>query len=307
MTVLNIAIVIIAYATIAILIYFLRQDEAVISRAKTVAFAFILGGIFTVLYPLWELSFGNSVQAVDLYILIEFSIVLLPAFIIYPKKLDKNLFFISTTTPLMVVGHGLGNISEMLYAPNQLIGRLLNLIVMSACFSFILAGLFYLTRKKFPGLYENENPKLWRRLWIITLLMGLTQIVAGNVFSDSSFTAAGIIPARIICLAGIAAILFIAGLAKLQAEEAAQAVARADAAEEAVTSKEKAYAAIVQKTEEISRLRHDRRQIIAAIGGLNETGKEEELESYCLEVLEQLGSNEKNEFKRELKITEIAV
>jgi hypothetical protein len=288
MTILNIAIVLIAYATLVIMIYFLRQDKARISRTKTVAFAVLSGGIFAVFYPLWELRFGNSVQAVDLYIMFEFILSAPPAFIIYPKKPNKNLFFISTTTTLTVVGHGLGNITEMLYAPNEIIGRLLNLIVMSACFALIIAGIYCLTRIKFPGLYENENPILWRRLWIITLLMGFTQIAAGNVFSVSTFTAASIIPSRIICLAGTAAILFIAGLAKHQAEEAAEALARAEAAEEAVLAKEAAYAAIVAQTEETSRLRHDRRQIIAAIGGLNEQGKEAELENYCLEVLEQL-------------------
>jgi hypothetical protein len=219
----------------------------------------------------------------------------LPAFFIYPKKPNKTFFFISLCTPLTVVGHGFGNLSEISFAPNQLIGRILNLFVMSASFAVILTGLYFLTRKKFPGLFENENPKLWRRLWIITVLMGWTQIVSGNVFSGSTFTAAGIIPSRIICLAGTAAILYIAGLAKHQAERSAEAASRAEAAHEMVCQKERAYNAIVAQTEETSRLRHDNRQIIAAIGGLNEPGKEKELESYCLEVIEQLQANENAE------------
>jgi hypothetical protein len=55
--------------------------------------------------------------------------------------------------------------------------------------------------------------------------------------------------------------------------------------------------------EETSRLRHDNRQILAAIGGLNEPGKTAELESYCLEVLEQLqNSNISKSDKTELTV-----
>jgi hypothetical protein len=288
MTALNIAVVLTAFSTIAILIYFLRQEEARISRRKLTLSAIVAGVIFGAVYPFWEMRFGNSVQAVDLYILLEFIIISPPAFFIYPKKPNKNLFFISTTTPRLVVGHGLGNLSELTVAPGELVGRILNLLIMILCFAAIVSGLFWLTRKKFPGLYESENPKLWRRLFVITLLMGLTQIVAGNVFSGSRFSAAGIIPSRLICLAGMAAILFIAGLAKRQAEEAAEVSARAEATEAAVKAKSEAYAAIVAQMEETNRLRHDRRQIFAAIGVLNEQGNEEELESYCCEVLGQL-------------------
>jgi hypothetical protein len=254
-------------------------------------FAVITGVIFAGIYPLWELRFGNSIRSVDLYILIEFILTSLPAFFIYPGKPDKNLFFISTTTPLMVIGNGLGNLAEISLAPDRIIGRTVNLFVMTAVFAVIITGLYFITRKKFPGLYENENPKLWRRLWIITFLMGFTQIAAGNVFTPNTFTVGVIIPSRLICLAGMSAILFIAGLAKRQAEESAGAAARAKAAEEAVKAKEKSYAAIVAQTEETSRLRHDTRQIFAAIGGLNEPGKEAELESYCLDALAELQAN----------------
>jgi hypothetical protein len=303
MTIINTAIVIISYSTFSVLIYYLRRDTPRFSRIKTIAFGTLLGSLFAALYPVWEMYFGGSLKSVDLYILLEFVITAPPAFFIYPKKPNKNLFFISTTTPLMVVGHGLGNLTELSFAPNELIGRILNLIIMTACFIIILSGLFWLTRKKFPGLFENENPKLWRRLWIITLLLGFTQIVAGNVFSGSTFTAAGIIPSRLISLVGMAAIFYIAGLAKVQAEESAIALARAEAARETTTAKEKAYSAIVAQTEETSRLRHDRRQMFAAIGGLNEPGKETELESYCLEVLAELQTdNIQNHTKTELAV-----
>jgi hypothetical protein len=292
MTIVNIAIIVIAYATIAILIYFLRSEKSRFSRKQIITFTIIAGVVFSAVYPFWEARFGDSIQALDLYILLVFIFTFPPAFFIYPKRPDKNIFFICLCTPLTVVGHGFGNLAEISFASNKLIGRLTNLIVMTACFVIIIAGLFWLTRKKFPGLFENENPKLWRRLWIITVLMGWTQIVAGNVFSGSTFTAAGIIPSRLICLAGTVAILYIAGLAKRQAEESAEAFARAAAEEEAVKAKEKEYAAIVAETEETNRLRHDRRQIIAAINGLNESGKEKELESYCLEILEQLERTE---------------
>jgi hypothetical protein len=292
MTIVNIAIVAVAYATIAILIYFLRSEKSRFSRKQIISFAIIAGVIFAAIYPFWEGRFGDSVQALDLYILLVFIFTFPPVFFIYPKKPNKNFFFISTCTPLTVVGHGFGNLADISYKSNQLIGRILNLIVMTACFVIIMAGLYWLTRKKFPGLFENENPKLWRRLWIITVLMGWTQIVAGNVFSVNTFTPAGIIPSRLICLAGTAAILYIAGLAKRQAEESSEVFARAAAEEEAVNAKEKAYAAIVVLMEETNRLRHDRRQIIAAIGGLNEPGKEKELERYCLEVLEQFERTE---------------
>jgi hypothetical protein len=294
MTALNIVIVIIGYLTIAVLIYFLRQEKARFSRKKLIVSAIVIGAVFAAAYPFWEMRFGDSVQAVDLYILLEFILIVPPAFFIYPKKPNKNLFFISTTTPLLVVGYGLGNLSETVIAPGELVGRILNLLVMIVCFAVIICGLFWLTGKKFPGLYESRNPKLWRRLWMITVLMGWTQLAAGNVFSGSSFNAAVIIPSRLICLAGMAAILFIAGLAKRQAEEAAEARARAEAAEEAAKAKSEAYAAIVAQTEEINRLRHDKRQIFAAIGGLNEPGKENELENYCLEVLAQLSEKTGN-------------
>ncbi|MDR0943588.1 MAG: hypothetical protein LBM41_03555 [Ruminococcus sp.] len=292
MTVINIAIVAAAYATIAILIYFLRSEKSRFSRKQIITFIIMAGVVFAACYPFWERRFGDSVQALDLYIILVFIFTFPPAFFIYPKRPNKNFFFICLCTPLTVVGHGFGNLAELSFAPNQLIGRILNLFVMSACFALILTGLYWLTRKKFPGLFENENPVLWRRLWIITVLMGWTQIVAGNVFSGSTFTAAGIIPSRLICLAGTVAILYIAGLAKRQAEESADAFARAAAAEEAVNAKEKEYAEIVAQTEETNRLRHDRRQIIAAITGLNESGMEKELESYCLEALEQLDRTE---------------
>jgi hypothetical protein len=155
----------------------------------------------------------------------------------------------------------------------------------------------------FSVLFKNEKPKLWRRLWIITVLLVLTQIVAGNVLSGGTFTAAEIIPSWVICLAGMAAIFCIAGLAKTQASVSAEAFAREAAAAETVLQKEKAYAAIVSQTEETSRLRHDRRQIFAAIGGLNEPGKEAELERYCIEVLEQLTQSEKSDIPK----TEITV
>jgi hypothetical protein len=292
MLIINIAIVIAAYATIAILIYFLRSEKSRFSRKQIITFTTITGIVFAAVYPIWEARFGDSVQALDLYILLVFIFTFPPVFFIYPKKLDKNFFFICLCTPLTVVGHGFGNLAEISFASNGLIGRIINLIVMTTCFVIIIAGLFWLTRKKFPGLFENESPKLWRRLWIITVLMGWTQIVAGNVFSGNTFTAAGIIPSRLICLAGTAAILYIAGLAKRQAEESAKVFARAEAEEEAVKEKEKAYANIVVLMEETNRLRHDRRQIIAAISGLNEQGKEKELENYCLEVLEQFERTE---------------
>jgi hypothetical protein len=292
MTIVNIAIVIAAYATIAILIYFLRNEKSRFSRKQIITFTIIAGVVFAVCYPFWEHRFGDSIQALDLYILLVFIFTFPPAFFIYPKRLNKNLFFICNCTPLTVVGHGFGNLAEISFEANELIGRIINLFVMSACFAVIIAGLFWLTQKKFPGLFENESPKLWRQLWIITVLLGWTQIVAGNVFSGNTFTAAGIIPSRLICLAGTAAILYIAGLAKRQAEESAEAFARAAAAEEAVNAKEKEYAEIVAQTEETNRLRHDRRQIIAAISGLNELGKEKELESYCREVLEELERTE---------------
>jgi hypothetical protein len=288
MTALNIAVTVTSYFTIVILIYFIRREKARISRKALVISAIVAGAVFAAVYPFWEMRFGQTIQAVDLYILLEFILIAPPAFIIYPKKPNKNLFFISTTTPLLVVGHGLGNLSEITIAPGELVGRILNLLIMIVCFAVIVAGVFWLTRIKFPGLYESQNPKLWRRLFIITILMGLTQIVAGNVFSGSTFNAAGIIPARLICLAGMAAILFIAGLAKRQAEEATEVSVRAQAAEEAAKAKSDAYAEIVAQTEETDRLRHDKRQVFAAIGGLNEPGKEKELESYCLEVLAQL-------------------
>ncbi|MDR0986411.1 MAG: hypothetical protein LBL98_01780 [Ruminococcus sp.] len=288
MTFINIVIVVIAYVNFSILIYFLRREKAIFSRKRTLILAVITGAVFAGIYPLWERSFGNSIQSVDLYVLLVFILTSLPAFFIYPGNPNKNLFFISTTTPLMVVGHGLGNLAEISLAPGSIIGRTVNLVVMTAVFAVIIAGLYFITRKKFPGLYENENPKLWRRLWIITLLMGFTQIAAGNVFTPNTFTPTAIIPSRLICLAGMAAILFIAGLAKRQAEESAGVASRAKAAEEAVKAKEKAYAEIVAQTEETSRLRHDTRQIFAAVGGLNEPGKEAELESYCLEVLAEL-------------------
>jgi hypothetical protein len=303
MTIINTLIVTLSYVTFTVLIYFLRDDTPRFSRMKVVAFGIALGSIFAACYPFWELRFGNTVQTVDLYIMIEFAVAAPPAFFVYPKKPNKNIFFISTTTPLLVVGHGMGNIAELTFAPNELVGRLTNLIIMSACFALILAGIYFITRKKFPGLYENDNPKLWRRLWIITLLLGWTQIVAGNVFSGSTFTASGIIPSRLICLAGTAAIFYIAGLAKTQASKSAEAFAREAAAAETVSAKEKAYAAIVSQTEESNRLRHDRRQIFAAIGGLNESGKEAELEKYCKEALEQLKPSDKTEIiKTELTV-----
>jgi hypothetical protein len=271
----------------------MRRDTGRVSRNKLIAFAVFLGSVFAVFYPFWEMKNGDSIRTLNTYILIEFFISAPPAFFIYPKTRDKNLFFISTTTPLMVVGYGLGNLTEI-YAPDPQIGRVLNLLVMAICFASILTGLFWLTRKGFPGLYETENPLLWRRLWVITLLMGLTQIVSGNVFSENSFRPSVIIPSRLICVLGTAAILYIAGLAKRQAEESAEAEARAAAAEGEVRQKEKAYARIVEKTEETNRLRHDRRQMLAAITGMNEPGKEEELIAYCNEVINQMKNTEIN-------------
>ncbi|MDR0946626.1 MAG: hypothetical protein LBM87_02615 [Ruminococcus sp.] len=292
MTALNIAIVLTGFISITILIYFLRQDKARISRKKLIITAIVTGIIFAALYPLWEMKFGNAIQSVDLYVLAEFLIISPPAFFIYPKKPNKNLFFISTTTPLLVAGHGLGNLSEIMFKGGAFTGRLLNLLVMNICMAVIVGGIFWLTRKKFPGLYESENPKLWRRLFIITLMMGLSQLAAGNVFSADSFTPLGIIPSRLICLVGMGAILFIAGLAKRQAEESSEVTARAEAAEQAVKAKAESYAAIVKQMEESNRFRHDRRQILAAIDGLNVPGKEKELESYCREFLSQLNLSE---------------
>lgn len=288
MTLINIAIVIISYFTFTIMIYFIRKDTPRISRNKLISAVLFTGSVFAVFYPFWEMAFGDSIQMVNLYIFIEFIISAFPAFLVYPGKLTKNLFFISTTTPLLVVGHGLGNLTERTFGGGELPGRILNLLIMSACFAVIIAGLYYVTQKKFPGLYETESPKFWSRLWIITIIMGLTQLVAGNIYVSSSFRTEVILPSRLMCLAGMAAILYIAGLAKRQAEEFADTESRAAAAEQAVFEKEKAYKEITLKMEENSRFRHDSRQIVTAIRIMNEPGKERELIDYCLELLDEM-------------------
>ncbi|MCL1855724.1 MAG: hypothetical protein FWF86_08325, partial [Clostridia bacterium] len=48
------------------------------------------------------------------------------------------------------------------------------------------------------------------------------------------------------------------------------------------------YARIVEGVEEAGRLRHDLRQMFTAMQGMNEPGKEKELEAYCLDILAQL-------------------
>jgi hypothetical protein len=295
MTAFNIAIVIISYVTIVILIFFLRRDNARIPRKKLITGAVITGVLFAGGFPFWEMRLGDNIQTVDLYILLEFIVVFPVSFVLYPKKVNKNIFFISTTTPLLVVGHGLGNLTEMTIQADKPVGRIYNLFVMTLCFAVILAGIFWLARIRFPGLYESEHPKLWRRLWIITLMMGFAQLSAGNIFSGETFNAVGIIPSRFMCLAGMTAILFVAGLAKAQAEESAEAEARAAAAEKTVREKEEAYAAIVAKADETSRRRHDRRQMFAAIGIMNtqsfeqssEQSSEYELIKYCNEILSE--------------------
>jgi methyl-accepting chemotaxis protein len=84
------------------------------------------------------------------------------------------------------------------------------------------------------------------------------------------------------------AIFYISGLAQEQAEEVANVQALANAAEATVRQKEETYARIVDHVEEMNRLRHDLRQIFTVMQGLNEPGKEIELEAYCLEVLTQM-------------------
>jgi hypothetical protein len=44
----------------------------------------------------------------------------------------------------------------------------------------------------------------------------------------------------------------------------------------------------VDHVEEMNLLRHDLRQMLTVMQGLNEPGKERELEAYCLEVLTQM-------------------
>jgi LytS/YehU family sensor histidine kinase len=162
------------------------------------------------------------------------------------------------------------------------------LIILITGFVVIIAGIYFLIHKKFPKLFETGNVSFWVRIFIIMLFMGITMILAANVYNVNSLSAVMLLPSSIMCLIGIAAILYIAGLAKNQAKELAETEAEAKAAEQAVLLKDASYAKIVEKMEETNRLRHDRRQMFAVMQGMNEPHKSDELIAYCEEVQREM-------------------
>jgi hypothetical protein len=267
-----------------LLVFVLRSEKKRFS-VKILYFIYPILGVFLLcIYLLLAIRYGSSFQLIS-WLSFGFQFAVIPlAIVVYPNTLFKNLFLLFAANIVILTGIGLGNCVEFLAG----FGRPANFLTRFVVEASMLGAIYFVTKRKFPGLYDKGDHKTWFSLFVITLLLGVIGILSTGFLSVTTSNIVTFIPARL-CLALIMlAIFYISGLAQRQAEEMANAQALADAAEETVRQKEETYARIVDHVEEMNRLRHDFRQIFTVMQGLNEPGKEIELEAYCLEVLTQM-------------------
>jgi hypothetical protein len=245
---------------------------------------YIVVGVFLIgIYLLMEGN-GSSFQLISwLSFGVQFAVIPL-AIAIYPHTLFKNLFLLFAANIVILTGIGLGNCVEFVAG----FGRFANFFTRFVVEAAMLGAIYVVTKRKFPGLYDKGDHKTWFSLFVITLLLGAIGILSTGFLSVTTTNLLTFIPARSCLALAMLAIFYISGLAQEQAEEVANVQALANAAEATVRQKEETYARIVDHVEEMNRLRHDLRQIFTVMQGLNEPGKEIELEAYCLEVLTQM-------------------
>jgi hypothetical protein len=276
---------IILEASVWILLAFvLRSEKARLSRRGIYILCAALVALVIAIYLVFDDRNDPSFQFISwLSFGVQFAIIPL-ALIIYPRSLFKNLFLLFAANIVILTGIGLGNSVEYV----SVFGRAMNFLTRFVVDAAMLAAIYGLTKRKFPGLYDKGDNKTWLSLFVITALFGLIALLSTGFLTVTTTNLAGFIPARLCLALAILVVFYIAGRAQQQAEEAAEAEARAAGAEEAVRQKDLAYARIVEKMEEVSRQRHDRRQLFTAILGMNEPGKERELEAYCREALAQM-------------------
>lgn len=271
-----------------LLVYLLRSEKARLSRRGLYVLCIGMGMLLAAVYPFWAGWRGLLVSGASRFSFLAWLTLLPVSFAVYPKHGWKNLFLLTVAAGILVSGSGFGNLAELATG----LGRLVNFLVRVVIDGLVLGAVFLITRRSFPGLYESTGRRTWRQLAVVTLLLGVSGALVTTYVTGSTLSDPGFIPARLLLLFTMLAIFYISGLAQRQAQESAQAHARADAAEEAVRQKDEAYAHIVESVEEAGRLRHDLRQMFTVIGGLNTPEQERELEQYCLEAMAHLQNAE---------------
>lgn len=290
--ILNTLNTILDYSVWMFIIYLLRQDDSRLVRRQLKFGIAGLGVLLVILYQIWEFIFGASLIAQNYFAFAAYVISVPHVFLIYRGKRHKNMFFIALSIAAMSVGHGLGNLSEQYIAFGEEWARLINLLISAVLLFLILYGCVVFVRRGFPMLYQSDNPILWKYLWIIMLALGILQITVGSVYEPTSFRAETVIPARLIGLFASAVILYIAGVAHKQAQEAARLEQETAAINAAADEKDRQYAKIICNMEESRRLRHDMRQIYMVLSGFSQPETKAELIRFCEETIEILTRQE---------------
>jgi hypothetical protein len=267
-----------------LLVFVLRSEKARCSQKHLYMIYIVVGVLLIGVYLLLAGRYGSSFQLIS-WLSFGFQFAVIPlAIAVYPHTLFKNLFLLFAANIVILTGIGLGNCVEFVAGYSRLANFSTRFVVEAAMFGAV----YGVTKHKFPGLYDKGDHKTWFSLFVITLLLGAIGILSTGFLSVTTTNLLTFIPVRSCLALVMLAIFYISGLAQEQAEEVANAQALADASEEAVRLKEENYARIVENVEEMNRLRHDLRQMFTVMQGLNEPGKEIELEAYCLEVLTQM-------------------
>ncbi len=271
-----------------LLMYLLRADACRLSRRTLTAFcivAAILNVLVYIPYTWFAGSSSSAIASLDIILWVAFGV---PAWWMYPGRGWQNLFLWWVTGLVYAVCVGPGNMAVALLADyGPIPSRLAYVFVTAAVSVLVMAGVLSIQRR-FIGLYGAGDDRTWRQMAVIAGILFAMVFLAGNVLSLQNTTLSRFLFSRLVTAFAMLGVLYIAGLAQRQAKEAAEAAARAIAAETTVKQKEEAYADIVESVAETARLRHDMRQIFTAMQGMNEAGNYKELEAYCQEVLTQI-------------------
>lgn len=283
------------YCVWMLLAYVLRADECRLSRRGLAVFCVLLGLAQAALYIPYQRMAGSSLAAVNTYGVGVWALFSPLVFWAYPRHVCKNLFLLFVAGMIIPICLGPGNLAETLWA-TPLPPRLLNILITAGVSVPIMAGVLHIQRR-FSGLYGGGDKYIWRYLSALACVLFFMQLIAGSIYALHNTTPTQFLLARLATALALFAVLYIAGLAQRQAGESAELSARAAAAGEMIQRKDEAYAKIVAGVEETNRLRHDLRQMFTVLQGMNEPGKEQELEAYCREVLSQMRDAEQ-EVKR---------
>lgn len=151
-----------------------------------------------------------------------------------------------------------------------------------------MCAVFYLLRRRFPGLYQGDTGKIWGQLWLITLLLGCIQLLATGFVDEGSTNFPVVAFGRLSLLLAMVVVFYLAGITQERAAIAAKTEMRAKEAAEEVARKDVLYVQLASSVQNATRLRHDIRQAYSVLLGLNKPGKEAEFSAYCASVLAEL-------------------